>query len=89
MSNELYTKEQTMQIDIPQDLYDRVSKHAALLSGASDADVIRKALDSLDWLDSERRAIQTGIDAWRSGDSQDFGSFDRDFRSNNSIAPIA
>ena len=78
-----------MQIDIPQDLYDRVSKHAALLSGASNADVIRKALDSLDWLDCERRAIQTGIDAWRSGDSQDFGSFDRDFRSNNSIAPIA
>jgi len=77
-----------MQIEIPQDLYDRVSQRAALINGATDADVIRKALDSLDWMDGERLAIQSGIHAWRSGDVRDFESFDREFRTSNSISPI-
>lgn len=78
-----------MQIDLPQDLIDRVQLRAAALAGVSEADVIRKALDSLDWLDQERSAIQEGIDAWRASDVQDFEQFDREFRSRNGLAADA
>jgi len=74
-----------MQINLPQDLIDRVQQRTAAVSGVSEADVIRKALDSLDWLDQERQAIQEGIDAWRAGDVRSFDEFDRDFRAKNGI----
>ena len=69
-----------MQIDLPQDLVERVQKRAAAANGASEAEVIRQALDSLDWQDQERQAIQEGIDAWRAGDAQNFEEFDANFR---------
>lgn len=47
-----------------------------MLHGISEAEVIRKALDSLDWADQERQAIESGIVAWQSGDVQDFKSFE-------------
>jgi hypothetical protein len=65
-----------MQIDLPQDLVGRVQKRAASGDGATEADVIRRALDSLDWHDQERQAIQEGIDAWRAGDTQELDEFD-------------
>ena len=74
-----------MHIDLPPDIIARVQKRAADSSGASEADVIRRALDSLDWQDQERAAIQEGIDAWRAGDAQDFDDFDADFRAKNGI----
>ena len=75
-----------MQIELPQDIVDRVQQRVAAVQGASEADVIRKALDSLDWLDQERHAIQEGIDAWRKGDVQSFDEFDREFRARNGIS---
>jgi hypothetical protein len=57
----------------------------AATPGANEADVIRKAFDALDWLGQERQAIQEGIDAWRSGDVQDFDEFDREFRARNGM----
>ncbi len=74
-----------MQIELPQDIVERVQRRAAAGNGATEADVIRKALDSLDWQDEERRAIQEGIDAWRAGDTQDFEAFDAEFRAKNGI----
>jgi Arc/MetJ-type ribon-helix-helix transcriptional regulator len=74
-----------MQIELPQDIVERVQKRTAAGNGATEADVIRKALDSLDWQDEERRAIQEGIDAWRAGDTQDFDAFDAEFRTKNGI----
>ncbi len=74
-----------MQVELPQDIVDRVQQRVALIQGATEADVLRKALDSLDWLDQERLAIQEGIDAWRAGDVQDFEAFDREFRAKNNI----
>jgi hypothetical protein len=74
-----------MQIDLPQDIIDRVQLHLAATPGANEADVIRKAFDALDWLGQERQAIQEGIDAWRSGDVQDFDEFDREFRARNGM----
>ena len=74
-----------MQIELPQDIIERVQKRAAASKGASEAEVIRQALDSLDWQDQERRAIQEGISAWRAGDVQDFEAFDAEFRSKNGI----
>ena len=59
-----------MQIELPQDVFDRVQKRLAAASGASEAEIIRQALDSLDWQDQERQAIQEGINAWRSGDAR-------------------
>jgi Arc/MetJ-type ribon-helix-helix transcriptional regulator len=78
-----------MQIELPQDIVDRVRRRTASGYGASEADVIRKALDSLDWQDQERQAIQEGIDAWRAGDTQEFDDFDVEFRTKNGIQPGA
>lgn len=75
-----------MHLELPQDLIERVHQRAAAGQGATEADVIRQALDSLDWHDQERRAIQEGIDAWRKGDVQDFAEFDREFRVKNGIS---
>jgi hypothetical protein len=74
-----------MHIDLPQDLIERLQKRAAAANGASEAEVIRRALDSLDWRDRERQAIQEGIDAWRAGDTQDFDDFDTEFRAKNGV----
>lgn len=75
-----------MRIDLPQDLTERLQKRVAADVGATEVDVIRRALDSLDWRDEERRAIQEGISAWRAGDTQSFEEFDADFRAKNGIA---
>jgi hypothetical protein len=48
-------------------------------------EVIRKALDSLDWQDQERQAIQRGIDAWCAGDTKDIDQFDAEFHAQNGI----
>ena len=79
----------TMNIDLPQDLIERVQQHVAILPGANEADVIRKALDSLDWQDGERQAIQEGIVAMKEGRVQDFEQFDREFRQEHGIASDA
>ncbi len=72
-----------MQIELPQDILERVRKRAAAGDGITETEIIRKALDSLDWHDQERQAIQEGIDAWRAGDTQDFDDFDAEFRATN------
>jgi len=77
-----------MQIDLPQDLVARVQERTAA-QGTTDAEVIRKSLDSLDWLDQERIAIQEGLDAWQSGDVENFDDFDRKFRAKNGISADA
>jgi hypothetical protein len=74
-----------MQIDLPQDIVERVQLRAAGKQGVSEADVIRQALDSLDWQDQERVAVQEGIKAWREGDVQDLDAFDAEFRVKNNV----
>jgi hypothetical protein len=74
-----------MQIELPHDIVDRDQKRAAADNGATEAEVIRKTLDSLDWQDQERQAIQEGIDAWRAGDTQKLDQFDAEFRAKNGI----
>jgi hypothetical protein len=74
-----------MRIELPPDIAERVQKRALAGNGVTEADVIRQALDSLDWLDQERHAIQEGIDAWRTGDTQEFDDFDTEFRTKNGI----
>lgn len=75
-----------MHIDLPQDLFQRVQQRAASGQGITEADVIRKALDTLDWHDAERMAIQEGIDAMNGGRVQGLDEFDREFRQKNGIA---
>jgi Arc/MetJ-type ribon-helix-helix transcriptional regulator len=74
-----------MQIDLPQDLVERIQKRRSIEQLESDAEAIRKALDVLDWQDQERRAIQEGIEAWCAGDTQDLDEFDTEFRAQNGI----
>jgi Arc/MetJ-type ribon-helix-helix transcriptional regulator len=74
-----------MQIDLPQDIIERIQKRAAIDKLESEVEVIRKALDSLEWQIHERQAIQQGIDAWRAGDTRDFDQFDAEFRAQNGI----
>lgn len=74
-----------MHLELPADIIERVQKRAAAGNGATEAEVIRQALDSLDWQDQERQAIQEGIDAWRAGDVQNLDEFDAEFRTTNGI----
>ena len=78
-----------MQIELPPDLIARLQQRAMMGNGLTNAEVIRRALDSMDWLDGERQAIEEGIKAWKSGDVEEFGSFDREFRHKNRIASDA
>lgn len=75
-----------MQIELPQDLVDRVLRRTASGYASSEADVIRMALDSLDWQDQERLAIQEGIASWHAGETQSLDEFDCEFRSSNGIS---
>jgi hypothetical protein len=75
-----------MHIDLPQDLIDRVRSRTITDRSLTEADVIRRALDSLDWQDAERVAIQEGIDAMRDGRVRDFVYFDREFRDDYGIS---
>lgn len=78
-----------MQINIPEDLTERIRQRTTASPGVTEADVIRKALDSLDWNDAERAAIQAGIDAVNGGRARPFEDFDREFRQEHNIAPDA
>jgi predicted transcriptional regulator len=69
-----------MHIDLPDELVSRLRQRAASAPGASEADVIREALNSLDWQDAERAAIQEGLDAIKAGRVRPFEEFDREFR---------
>jgi predicted transcriptional regulator len=75
-----------MQIELPEEIARRVQSRAAARPGVSEIDVLRQGLDALDSLDSERAAIQEGIDAMNQGRVQDFHEFDREFRAAHGIA---
>lgn len=42
-----------MHIDLPEELLDRVRKRSAKHEGVSEADIIKDALDLLDWADDD------------------------------------
>ena len=65
-----------MQIDLPQDIFERVRQRVAAGLGTSEAEVIRKALDSLDRQVAACAAIQEGIDAWNAGEYRELDDFD-------------
>jgi predicted transcriptional regulator len=77
--------EEIMQINLPQDLFERLQVRVASTKAGSEADIIRQALDSLDWQEGELQAIREGIDDWRAGRIQDFDEFDAEFRAQNGI----
>ncbi len=74
-----------MPIELPEELVARVQRRMDASGSVCEADVIRQALDSLDWYERERAAIQEGIDAWRAGDVQDLDAFDAEFRKRNGL----
>jgi predicted transcriptional regulator len=84
---ELSERAISMQINIPDDLRARIARHTD--EGMTEVDVIRKALDSLDWSESERAAIQVGIHAMNEGRMTSFDDFDRGFRAQHDIPPEA
>ena len=45
-----------MQIDLPTDLFERLRERVQGNPELSEADVVRHALDTLDWLDNEQAA---------------------------------
>lgn len=48
-----------MQIDLPEELLNRVRKRSAKHEGVSEADVIKDALDLLDWADDDNPSEET------------------------------
>lgn len=75
-----------MHIDLPDDLITRLRERVALAPGTSEADVIREALNNLDWQNAERVAMQEGLDAMHAGRVRPFEDFDREFSARNGIA---
>jgi len=67
-----------MQIDLPEDLIRRLMERTS--TGKSKADVLRDAMDALDWRDGEVAAIKEGIDAMQNDQVQALEDFDREFR---------
>jgi hypothetical protein len=76
-----------MQINLPDDLANKIRQRTSGAPGVTEIDVIREALDSLDWRDAERLAIQEGIRAMEEERMRPFEEFDREFRERNKIAP--
>lgn len=76
-----------MQIELPEDICERI-RRVAENQGSPLADIVRRALDSLEWYESERAAIQIGLDALDAGRFRDFDDFDREFRKENGIPPV-
>jgi hypothetical protein len=74
-----------MQMDVPQDLVDRLRHLTAIEKLESEVHALRKALDSLESDLQERHAIQQGIDAWKAGDIKELEQFDTEFRARNGI----
>ncbi|MGD9721092.1 MAG: hypothetical protein AB7O59_03440 [Pirellulales bacterium] len=77
------------QINLPDDLSERIRRHASHHPGDTEVDIIRRALDSLDWQQNERAAIQEGLDAVAQGHARDFHEFDDEFRRRHGLAPEA
>lgn len=76
-----------MHIESPDEIVHGVKQRAA--ASDTETDVIRKGLDALDLQDSDRAALQEGIDAMNEGRAQDFEQFNREFHEKNGIAPDA
>ena len=74
-----------MTYELPPELDQRIQSQLALGLYNSPADVLTDALNALDQRNSERRAIQAGLDAWRAGDTQDLDEFDAEFRAKNGV----
>jgi predicted transcriptional regulator len=74
-----------MLLDLPQDLVSRLQQRVQASPGASEADVIRAALDSLDWREAERAAIAHGLEAMQAGRVRPFEEFDREFRARHGM----
>lgn len=76
-----------MQIEIPHDLFQRIQQRVG--PQRDPIEVIRMALDHLDFQDRELAAIQEGIEAAERGEVQSLEDFDREFRERNGLAPRA
>lgn len=74
-----------MTIQIPADLEERINLRLQTESGATVDDILRKALDSLDYHEQEVTAIQQGLDDLENGRVTPLRDFDRDFRLRHNI----
>ncbi len=73
-----------MLIDVPRDLFDRLRTRARK-DGVTEVDVIRIALDSLEWHEREVAAIQKGIDDCDAGRVRDVAEVDAELRKKHGI----
>ena len=58
-----------MAYQVPADLEERVQAHMATGRYASEDEVLRDALDTLDTLEAESQGVQAAIDAVKMGDA--------------------
>lgn len=54
-----YRGDKAVQIDLPEELLNRVRDRTAQAEGVSEADVIKEALDLLDWADEDNPSEAT------------------------------
>lgn len=73
-----------MVIDVPRGSFGPLHERAPQ-QGSTVVDVIREALDSLEWHEREAAAIQEGIDDCIAGRVRDFADFDAEFRKKHGI----
>jgi Arc/MetJ-type ribon-helix-helix transcriptional regulator len=61
-----------MQIDIPQDLFERLRVRVSASDGDTEADVIRHALDSLECQEQLHDVVNQGIDQLDAGEVTEY-----------------
>jgi len=78
-----------MPYQLPPDIQQRIRVHLEVGSGDSEDDVLRRALDALDWQEEEVRAIGQGIEDMEAGRVRPLREFDKEFRARKNIAQDA
>jgi len=74
-----------MLYQLPPDIQQRLQIRIQNGTDSSQDDILRHALDALDWQDEERIAIQEGIDDMEAGRVRPLREFDREFRDQKNV----
>ena len=74
-----------MTYQLPPDVESRIQQRVMNVVGTNEDDILRQALDALDWLDQEAIAIQEGIDDMETGRVKSLREFDTEFRARKNI----
>lgn len=77
-----------MLYQLSSDIQQRIQTRLQNATNTNRDDILRRALDALDWQDGERVAIQEGIDDMEAGNMRPLREFDEEFRAKKNISLV-